>query len=117
MNISRTGEDITLRSNEYYILIDGLYLNEIKKFDLDTDNYEKEIRQNILPFTQCPFAKIILPGEKLIKFRVDYITSAGNEETNECFSSDTGLLIFISEKIFFECWSIFTTYNIINHKR
>lgn len=101
INFSNRGQDLILKSGESFILIDGLYLNSVKrKFDsLKTEDLLNEIRSKIFsfPYTDIPFASFYMSDElfsinKIIKVNYDDIVE---NEKEKCFSTDTGLLILI----------------------
>ncbi len=101
-NISLNGEALKFSVENKYIIIDALYLNDIKeKFSsLDKRNLLKDIKEKIFPFTDTPFAEFI--PTKLF-FDPGKIKKVDNEElpsnSKNIFSTDTGLIIFIQEKL------------------
>ncbi|UGU18132.1 hypothetical protein LS482_09655 [Sinomicrobium kalidii] len=104
-NISTKGENISLKINEIYFVIDALYLDEIKeKIDkLQIDNLEQDIKEIVFPYTDTPFGKFIT-FENL--FEIIRIKKASYDEYRDFnenyFSTDTGLLVIIRKSILIE---------------
>ena len=104
-NISLNGEPIFLQPEIEYFVIDALYLNDVRnaREKLSFDNIDEEIRQVVFPFpyTDTPFARF-KPKKK--EFNINEIKSVTYEEVladkSLFFSTDTGLILFIAEKIF-----------------
>ncbi|HYD90648.1 MAG TPA: hypothetical protein VEA37_04070 [Flavobacterium sp.] len=101
-NVSTKGEDIKLISDKCYYVIDALYLNNIKSEidDLDMRFLDKDVEEKVFPYTEAPFAKITGRG----LFQVKNIKKIKYEDINpndkNYFSSDTGLIIFVTEESF-----------------
>ena len=101
-NVSDNGQDLLLRPNNIYYIIDALYLDKIKENinDLKLEQLDTEIREKIFPYTYAPFAKVSFSQEHFrvrdIK-KVDY-DDLSTEDTS-CFFSDTGLIILIDESL------------------
>lgn len=118
-NISLNGEVLNLTDGQTYYIIDALYLNDISK---DIEGASKQIDDNYIikeffPFTIAPFCKIIL--DKSI-FKIDRIKKANDEDEQtlgkyKCFSSDTGLILFIKESIFLSVASKFDYEELVDH--
>jgi len=105
-NISLKGEDIILEGGKSYIVIDTLYLTDIrgKSQILDKSNIEQEVREKVFPFpnTETPFASLSIPEslEKALKFGVNKIKKGEEgENISKSFSSDTGLIAFIEKSL------------------
>jgi len=102
-NISLKGEDLLLSSGKYYYVLDVLYLNDIQaEFDhLQKDKLDQEIVEKVFPYTDAPFAKIILSKDL---FQVGYIKKMDFDELSpddkNCFTSDTGLVLLVEESLF-----------------
>jgi len=102
-NISLNKEPVELAVNIKYIVIDALYINEIKLEieNLTKDNILNEIRNSVFPYTDTPFAEYI-PMENV--FTVDRIKKVDYDQINSgnsnMFSVDSGVIVFINEKIF-----------------
>lgn len=103
INLSFNKESLSLKKDFKYVLIDALYCNDIKGevTNLDKKNTLMDIRARVFPFTDTPFAEFI-PKES--RFEVSQIRKKKIDEFQvnqvNVFSSDTGLLIVISERIF-----------------
>ena len=107
-NISLNGEDITLKPGKTYLVIDGLYLNNIKR-EIDTLNKEdliNEIKEKVFSFprTDIPFAKISIESALFSVKNIQEIDYEHRDtlQKESCFSSDSGLLIFIEEHLLSE---------------
>ena len=61
MNISLNKEPIKVNRNVEYIVIDALYIDDIKEklLELRKDNIISEIKEKIFPYTDTPFAEYI----------------------------------------------------------
>lgn len=101
-NLSLNKESLQLNIGKTYILIDALYLNEIKveKSRINSNNFLQEIRDEIFPYTDTPFAEY-KANESIFEIRmimkVDYKDVVlGNKSF---FSTDTGLIALIDEKL------------------
>jgi len=101
-NVSIKGEDIRLISGKCYYIIDALYLNNIKLgiATLNISIFDPEVEEKIFPYTEAPFAKITSSRGL---FHVMNIKKASYENIDSSdrnyFSSDTGLVAFVSEEI------------------
>lgn len=99
-NISLNGKDVFLFPKKYYYVIDALYLNNIKTdfHTLVKNRIEQEIKEKIFPYTDAPFAKVLISNST---FRIDNIKKAKYEELSSekknYFVSDTGLILLIEE--------------------
>lgn len=102
-NISLNKEPIELAVGIKYIVIDALYINEIKLEyqNFISNNIFNEIRNTVFPYTDTPFAEYIA---KETAFTVDKIKKVdydqANPEDKSVFSTDSGVIIFVNEKIF-----------------
>lgn len=99
------GESIHLRKGNTYIIIDALYLNDIR-LNLDKINLGdlRNVKESVSPYNKFPFGIINLKGYGLFEINVKDILSTDYDNGDEsCFSSDTGLvLIFrVSDLVFF----------------
>ena len=110
-NISFKGENILLNAKKTYYVIDALYLNDIRAGfeDLNQDRLDQEIREKIFPYTDAPFAKVLLLNSV---FHISNIKKANHNDLlsdeKSCFSSDTGLILLIEETLLA---SIIRNYN------
>jgi hypothetical protein len=100
-NVSLRGESIQLNKNISYLVIDTLYVDDVKgKADmLDIDNLLDSIKKDVFPYTTIPFA-IYTPAEDV--FTVDRI-KRGNKtdcpDNSLHFCTDSGLIMFIREDL------------------
>jgi len=71
-NVSLNGEPIELSVTIKYIVIDALYINEIRAelAHLKRDDIFDEIRNIVFPYTYNPFAEFVPEGKV---FRIDQI--------------------------------------------
>jgi hypothetical protein len=103
-NISLNGGDIIIQSNTSFYVIDALYINDIRKNlnDLDRSNLIEDIRKQVFPYTRTPFLeKEFKSNHDIIKFQIKKIQKADRKDNCfECFSSDTGLIVFVAKFIF-----------------
>lgn len=109
-NISTDKEAIELAISNKYIIIDPLYVNDIKLDvqDLAKDNVFSEIRRVVFPYTDTPFAeyiskKEIFTLEEIEKVHYDMIDNADRS----MFSTDSGVILFIKEDCFIDFISKF----------
>ena len=102
-NISINNEPLELSIGKSYYIIDALYLNDIKKELLNTNNLPEDIREQVFPYTDTPFAQYKTNKNTFfvsqIK-KVDYSEVILGDVS--FFSTDTGLIIFIFEDILIE---------------
>lgn len=103
-NVSLQNNDIILEEDSNYIVIDPLYIAEIKD-NLFCKNVDfKRIREDCFPYTDTPFT---IFKSNLNTFSISRIKKSDNMDNNlELFSIDSGSVIFIEENIFFD----FITY-------
>lgn len=109
-NLSNSGETIELEINEVYIVIDPLYVENIRRgiTFVNSEDIFVDIRKRIFPYTDTPFAEFI-PSESDFKIEnikwVDCQNSVKNE--NSICSVDSGFLIFINKKFFADFTMVF----------
>lgn len=115
-NISLKGEDLSLNSNKVYLVIDALYLDDIKeKFDkLDISKFKDEVLTKVFPYTDAPFATIS-PSSNIFKLKniKKGVYEHYSPEKENYFSSDTGLIIFIEKSILIEFIKHYTYDDLI----
>jgi hypothetical protein len=102
-NLSINSESIEVIVDKLYYIIDALYLNDIKNAVLLNHVSIVDIRKEVFPYTDTPFAEFktknnIFSVNRIKK--VDY--EAVVTEDYSFFSTDTGLILLISEDIFIE---------------
>lgn len=109
-NISADNQSISLKAQEKYIVIDPLYLDEIKEnLDLlDKENLLKEIRQKVFEYTENPFIEYIPLSESFNLNLVSRASDSFTSNTKDVVCTDTGMLIFINENIFLSFISRFS---------
>lgn len=95
------GEVVKLIANETYIVIDALYLNEIKEHRslLVSDSWKDNVRTIAFPYVDNPFAiykskreQFVIAQIKEVKFDPELAYDPS------VFSSDTGIILFLAEK-------------------
>lgn len=103
-NISLNKESIELAVDTKYIVIDALYINNIRLEypDLISNDPFNEIRRKVFPYTDTPFAEYtsrepVFTVDKIKKADYDQSDSGGN-----MFSTDSGVIVFVNEKIFID---------------
>lgn len=116
-NFSSNKESIDLLCGIKYIIIDALYLNDIKQelSNLKNESIFDEIRSKVFPYTDTPFAEYIPLKDTFtlnqIK-KVDYDQVVDGDKT--VLSVDSGVLIFISEKAFVDFVSKYDYGELVN---
>ncbi len=116
-NISLNKEPIELAVGIKYIVIDALYINEIKLeiANLTSDNILNKIRSTVFPYTDTPFAEY-MPIENV--FTVDKIKKVDYDQiisvNSSMFSVDSGVIVFINEKIFINFTSKFDYEELVD---
>ena len=101
-NISYSKEPVKLTPGAKYIVIDALYVNEIKLNIQSIGKKEllNEIRNKVFLYTDTPFAEYI-PFNSV--FTIDQIKKVDYSEVKSkdysFFSVDSGMVIFINEEI------------------
>ena len=118
-NISLRKEQIQLKLGVKYIVIDGLYINDIKsELDkLDINNLENDIREKIFIYTKTPFAEYTAESpffniNKLKSIKDDKLENGNKGKL--MLSTDTGLLIFINKNFFFDFIKIFDYDDLVD---
>lgn len=116
-NISLNKEPIELAVNIKYIVIDALYINEIKLeiANLTNDNILNEIKNTVFPYTDTPFAEYmsmenVFTVDKIKKVDYDQI----NLDNSSMFSVDSGVIVFIKEQIFINFISKFDYEELVD---
>lgn len=111
-NISLNGECIYLKPNVDYIAIDPLYTYDIKRriADLKEDNFDFIVRKEIFPYTDGLFATLFFNSKDSDEVTIDIsnIKSANyDDNSSNCFSCDTGLVLFIERVIAIDFINLF----------
>lgn len=115
-NISLNKEAVELKSGKKYIIIDALYINYIKEeiSNLNIKNLTDEIRSKVFPYTDTPFAEYI-PKENI--FDIEHIRKIDYDQIKDIksvLSSDSGILVFISENLLVDFISKFDYEELVN---
>ncbi len=104
-NISLNGEPVELTVSSKYIVIDALYINDIRSElgHLNKDDIFDEIRKIVFPYTYNPFAEFVPEGKV---FRIDQIKSVDFNKIDVddigVFTIDSGVVIFVNKKLFLD---------------
>jgi len=99
-NISTENEPIELRIGVKYIVIDGLYINDIKEEleNLRVDHLIGDIREKVFQYTKTPFAEYTAHNKV---FEISQLKKLGYQDVHTAdksvFSTDTGLVVFLNE--------------------
>lgn len=114
-NLSNNNEPLELSIGKQYYIIDALYLTEIKSEFLKANILPKDIRNEVFPYTDTPFA-LYKPDESI--FYVNQIIKVDYDEVVltdfSFFSTDTGLIVFISEDILVEFLKDFNYEDLVD---
>lgn len=114
-NISINNENLQLNIGKTYIVIDALYLSEIKSEYKRTFQSLKQIRENIFPYTDTPFAEYIAKDPLFTLSKISKIDYAEVIEGDKLvFSTDTGLIIFVNENILWDFVNDFDYEKLVN---
>ena len=103
-NISLNGEPLKVDSGCIYVIIDALYLNDIKAALPDTKDSQSlsELRRSVFQHTETPFSERKFDFDIL---SIDRIKKVLNHDLHKSkhiyFSSDTGLVVVIKKEILF----------------
>lgn len=107
-NVSLKGEDLFLSLNTEYLVIDALYLNDIRKSLNEVDIHSlQDIQQKVFPYNDFPFG-VVNTGEDrrriiMIKnIKKETYSNMGKTKGVCYFSSDTGLLVVVAMTAFVE---------------
>lgn len=110
-NISLNNEPLRLRTGTTYIIIDALYLNDIKECiqNIDTSiDVIARIKSVAFPYMDTPFA-MYLAKESL--FDISQIKKVNYSDVDvkdpSFFSTDTALMVFISETLLLQFVDVF----------
>lgn len=119
MNISINKEPIKVKSNIEYIVIDALYIDDIREklSELEKDDIINEIKNKVFPYTDTPFAQYI-PKNNTVGIEQIKKSNISNEDiiTPNIFSVDSGILIFINRNKIINFVSNFSYNDLINSK-
>ena len=101
-NISLNNEPLRLRTGTTYIIIDALYLNDIKEYieNIGTNSIITKIKSIVFQYTDTPFA--IYPAKESL-FDISKIKKVNYSKVDVkdlyFFSTDTALMVFINEAL------------------
>lgn len=111
------GDLIKLEIGQSYIIIDALYLMDIKESinKIDPIRLIDSTREIIFPYTDIPFAEY---KSNLSFFNLNDLKKVDYEEVDKSNASflctDTGLLIFVNEKILLKFIKLFDYNELVN---
>lgn len=99
--ISTNGEPIRIEAGARYIIIDAMYLNDIKEKELDinTIDYWQKEKNDLFPYTDFPFAEIVFTTDTLHINQIKKIDYEEFAEDPNLFSTDTGLILILKDEI------------------
>lgn len=114
-NISLNKEPINLCIGRHYIVMDAMYLNEVKEYlEVLTDNNLLERLKKIFPYNKIPFARI-LPSKGILHIEdikeVDYDHIIDYEH---CFATDSALILLICQDKVISFLSQYNYYDLID---
>jgi hypothetical protein len=101
-NISLNAEPLMVSVGRKYILIDALYLNEIKSalFSFQEADFTNEIRHKVFPYTDTPFAEFIANDMSFSPSAIKFVKESPTEAYGTTFfSTDTGLIVLVNPAI------------------
>ena len=114
-NVSTNNEPLELRGDSQYYIIDALYITDIKNEFLKANVLPKDIRNEVFPYTDTPFA-LYKPNEST--FHIKQIVKVDYDEVVledfSFFSTDTGLIVFIFEGILIEFLKDFNYEDLVD---
>ncbi|WP_428232707.1 hypothetical protein [Flavobacterium sp.] len=114
-SLPNNNEPLELSINKQYYVIDALYLTEIKSEFLKANILPKDIRNEVFPYTDTPFA-LYKPNEST--FYINQIIKVDYDEVVledfSFFSTDTGLIVFITEDILVEFLKDFNYEDLVD---
>lgn len=114
-NVSTNNESLELIADKQYYIIDALYVTDIKNAFLKADILPKDIRNEVFPYTDTPFA-LYKPNEST--FYINQIIKVDYDEVIlddfSFFSTDTGLIVFIAEDILVEFLKDFNYEDLVD---
>ncbi len=116
-NISLNKEPIELECGIKYIIIDALYLNDIRQglSCLNNNNISDEIRSKVFPYTDTPFAEYTPTTDIFTLNQIKKIDYGQLESVDKSIlSTDSGVLIFINEKILIDFVSKYDYGEFVN---
>ncbi len=116
-NICINNEPLEVNIGKQYYVIDALYLTDIKREFLKANILPKDIRNEVFPYTDSPFA-LYKPNDNT--FYINQIIKVDYDEVVledfSFFSMDTGLIVFILEDILVEFLKAFNYEDLVDSK-
>lgn len=98
-NISLNGEVIKTKIGTSYLIIDALYLNDVKEnIPNFCNDIISEIRLNVFPYTDTPFAEYIAIDSTFDIHKIKKVDNMSKVDAS-FFSTDTGLLVLINKNL------------------
>jgi len=114
-NISKNNEPLELSIGKQYYIIDALYITDIKNEFLKANTLPKDIRNEVFPFTDTPFA---LYKANNTSFSINQIKKVDYDEVIfedfSFFSTDTGLIVFLREDLLVDFLKEFNYDDLVN---
>ncbi|MGE8341583.1 MAG: hypothetical protein ACN6OI_11150 [Flavobacterium sp.] len=114
-NISKNNESLELSIGKQYYIIDALYVTDIKNEFLKANILPKDIRNEVFPFTDTPFA--LYKANNNI-FSINQIKKVDYDEVVledlSFFSTDTGLIVFLREDLLVDFLKEFNYDDLVN---
>ena len=113
-NISINNEPLELNLGKSYYVVDALYLDAIKIGLSNNGNSLENIKDDIFPYNDVPFTKFKAVSRVFDVKNIRVVINDGNNRIQFRFSTDTGLIIFINEDIFFEFIENYSFNKLVN---
>lgn len=118
-NISLGNNPISLIPNAKYLVIDALYVEDIKQaylnLKINGTMFIDDIREKVFPFTDTPFAEYIPQKSTFALKQLEKINYNQVEPSDrDVLSTDTGLLLFLKEEILKEFSLKFNYGELVN---
>jgi hypothetical protein len=117
-NASLNCEDFFLNTDGRFLVIDALYLQDIKKklSVLNKTNFLDEVRTKVFPYTKAPFALFKPLIQEFSVSNIHKVKGGYLAEDNEAFfSCDSGLIIFIKEDILLQFLDEYDYDELVNN--
>ena len=102
-NLSFNKENLILNKGSRYIIIDALYIMDIKKKikDIQENDWKSYLKVSVFPDTNNPFGEYTSDKTTFETSRIKKVNQYENIASNSLvFCTDSGILIFILESLF-----------------
>jgi hypothetical protein len=119
-HISEDGREISLLKNERFIVMDAMYLDEVRAsgITIDYSNFIQEVKHKVFIYNKIPAAGMMSPDDGIM--RIEWIRNVDYEEVKDsdesCFCTDTGLLLFIKEDLLQEFTLVFEREHLFDFR-